>query len=226
MSGPVYHRDVEQGSERWHQLRTGILTASTMARIMTPTGKTAANDKSRAHEWELLAQRISNYVEPQYIGDAMVRGQEEEIYARIIYAEKHAAVEQVGFITLDMGGFIVGYSPDGIVGDDGLIECKSRAQRFQVETIVVDEMPAEYAVQVQTGLLVTGRSWCDFCSYSNGLPMMVKRIDRDEEMIANIAEAAATFEARLNERMATYTDKLSKRGGLHPTKRLEREMVI
>lgn len=226
LSGPVFHRDIEQGSDAWHRLRTGILTASTMRQIMTPTGRPASNDKSRALEWELLAQRISNHVEPQYIGDAMLRGQEDEIYARQLYAEKKAPVEQVGFITNDWLGFTIGYSPDGIVSDDGLIECKSRNQRLQVETIITDAVPAEYMAQIQTGLLVTGRKWLDFCSYSNGLPMLVARVEPDPEMQASIEEAATAFEARLLERIEIYNSKLATRGDLFPTERRAMEMVI
>lgn len=222
----VYHRDIEQGSDAWHRMRTGILTASTIRQIMTPTGRPASNDKSRALEWELLAQRISNHVEPQYIGENGMRGQEDEIYARQLYAERIAEVEQVGFITNDWLGFAIGYSPDGLVGDDGLIECKSRNQRLQVETIITDAVPPEYMAQIQTGLLVTGRDWLDFCSYSNGLPMLVARVEPDADWQAAIEEAATAFEARLRERIEIYNNKLATRGGLFPTQRRAMEMVI
>jgi predicted phage-related endonuclease len=227
MQSPItYHDAFDQGSEQWLQARCGLLTASTIGRLITPTGKLASNDKSRALEWELLAQRISNYVEPQYIGDAMLRGQEEEIYARLLYAEKIAPVRTVALITNERLGFKLGYSPDGLVGDDGLIECKSRAQRFQVETIITDEVPAEYVPQIQCGLFVTERKWLDFLSYSNGLPMMVARVEPCPIWQETIQEAACEFERRLSERLAIYQDKLARRGGLFPTERIKRDMVI
>ena len=70
----TYHRDLLQGSESWLQARCGLLTASEMNRILTPTLKAASNDKERAHLFELLAQRITGYVEPHYVTDDMLRG--------------------------------------------------------------------------------------------------------------------------------------------------------
>ena len=78
----TYHRDLIQGSDEWLAARCGLLTASEMKLILTPTLKIAANDKTRAHVYEIAAQRITRYVEPTYIGDDMLRGQEDEIIAR------------------------------------------------------------------------------------------------------------------------------------------------
>ena len=221
----TYHPEVAQGSDEWHSMRCGVVTASTMSRIVTPTLKAAANEKSRAHEWELLAQRITGHVEPQFITDAMLRGIEDEITARQLYSATYAPVTETGFVTRDFGGFTIGYSPDGLVGDDGLIEVKSRYQRFQVETILSGEMPDDYSLQVQTGLLVTGRAWCDFISYSAGLPMVTIRIRPDPAMHAAIVAAVAAFEARLSERLLAYTDALQSGARLIPTERtIEQEM--
>src|SRR3546814_11524267 len=107
-----------------------------MKLIVTPTLKAANNDKTRTHLYELLAQRVTGYVEPHYISDDMLRGMDDEIIARDEYTKHHAPVEQTGFITNDKWGFTIGYSPDGLVGDDGLIECKSRRQKYQVQTII------------------------------------------------------------------------------------------
>ena len=161
----TYHENLIQGSPEWHQARCGLLTASEMKLILTPTLKIAANDKQRAHFYELMAQRITGYVDPAYISEDMLRGKEEEIDARIAYEEHYDIVREVGFVTNDKWGFTIGYSPDGLVGTNGQIECKSRRQKFQVETILSDEMPIEFSLQVQTGLLVTEREWCDFISY-------------------------------------------------------------
>ena len=109
----------------------------------------------------------------------MLRGEWDEVEARIKYREHFGPVTECGFITNDDNGFVIGYSPDGLVGDDGLIECKSRRQRFQVKTISADQVPAEYMLQLQTGLLVTGRQWIDFVSYCGGMPMYVKRVFPD-----------------------------------------------
>ena len=205
-----YHHDIEQGSDEWHALRCGILTASEMKLIVTPTMKTASNDKERSHLYELLGQRITGHVEPSYISDDMLRGREDEIEARIRYEEHYQPVTECGFITSDDIGFVIGYSPDGLVGDDGLIECKSRRQKYQVETILQDEVPAEYMIQCQTGLMVTRRKWLDFISYSAGLPMFVKRVFPNQAMQDAIAQASYAFEKRIELARTKYADNLAR----------------
>ena len=226
-NGATYHYDIYQGTDEWYAARRGILTASEMSLILTPTLKAANNDKTRAHLWELLAQRISGYVEPRYIGDEMIRGHDDELRARKLYAEKFAPVEEVGFVTRDEWGFTIGYSPDGLVGDDGLIEIKSRRQKFQVETILQNAPPAEYQIQIQTGLKVTSRQWCDFISYHGGLPMVVYRVHPDPKMQEAIVEAAAAFEATIAEKMDAWRERIATDAALIPTERvIEQEMYV
>ena len=117
-----YYPDLDQGSQAWLDARCGLVTASEMKMLLTPTMKVADNEKTRAHVWELLAQRITRYVEPRYIGDDMLRGQEEEIYARAAYEEAYGPMGSMGFITNSQWGFTVGYSPDALVGQRGLWE--------------------------------------------------------------------------------------------------------
>ena len=208
----TYYHDMIQGSEEWVDARCGVLTASEMKNVLTPTLKTAANDKTRQLTWELAAQRISGYTEPQYIGDDMLRGYADEILAREKYAETRAEVQEVGFITSDALGFVMGYSPDGLVGDDGLIECKSRRQKYQVQTICEGAVPDEYVLQLQTGLMITGRKWIDFISYSGGLPMFVQRVLPDPVMQAAIVSAAVDFEARVVQAVQSFHDNVRAHG--------------
>jgi hypothetical protein len=223
----TYHRDLIQGSDEWLAARRGLLTASEMKLIITPTLKAASNDKERAHLFDLLAQRITGHVEPAFISDDMLRGQEDEIEARALYAERFAPVEEVGFITNDRWGFTIGYSPDGLVGTDGAIECKSRRQRFQVETILTGTMPADYLIQVQTGLMVSERAWCDFVSYSGGLPMVTIRVHADPVIQTAILNAAEEFEDRLAVKLAAYRETLASDARLIPTeRRIEEEMHL
>jgi len=201
----IYHPELVQGSDSWLQARLGLLTASEMCRIITP-GKLqyASNDKSRSHLYEIAAQRISQYVEPSYIGDDMLRGQNEELDAKQMYAKHYAKTTDCGFITNDSWGFTLGYSPDALVDKDGLIECKSRRQKYQVQTIMEGVVPDEYMIQIQTGLLVSGREWLDFISYSGGLPMFVKRVEPDLVMQAAIISAATAFHEQLAELLERY----------------------
>jgi len=229
--GITYHKEVVQGSESWHSMRCGVLTASEMHLIVTPTLKVADNDKTRAHLYELLAQRITGYVEPQYVSDAMLRGQSDEIAAGELYATNYAPIERIGFVTNDKWGFTIGYSPDALVGEDGLIECKSRAQKHQIKTIVdyVDTniIDPNYMIQVQTGLLVTGRKWCDLVSYCGGLPMATVRVFPHEDAQKAIIESATAFEKKLADKLETYNVLLKSKARLIPTERtIEQEMHL
>lgn len=226
----THHEDLVQGSEEWAAQRCGLLTASEMKLIVTPTLKMASNEKERGHLYELLSQRITQYVEPQYVGYDMLRGKEEEVEARILYASLYQPVTECGFITNDRFGFTLGFSPDGLVGEDGFIECKSRRQKFQVETIInsVDGViPDEFMIQIQTGFVVSERKWCDFVSYSGGLPMATIRVLPDPQYQVAIIEAARAFEARLTEKLMAYEAALRSRVRLAPTERkIEQEMFM
>jgi len=221
-----------QGTDEWHAARCGLLTASEVKLILTPTLKLAANDKAKSHVYEILAQRITGYTEPSYISDDMLRGYEDEIKAIAAYSKHFSPVGACGFMTNDKWGFTLGYSPDGLVGDDGQVECKSRRQKYQVQTIVDNVADGvcvdDYVLQVQTGLLVSERKWCDLISYSGGLPMATIRVYPDEEIQNAIIEAAAAFEKKVCELLEKYEEILKdKRFKLIPTEReIEQEITL
>ena len=225
-----YHPELMQGSNEWHAARCGLLTASEMKLIITPTLKIASNDKERAHLYELLAQRVTQYVEPSYISDSMLRGMDDEIEAIAQYGKTYSKVQQVGFVTNDKWGFTIGYSPDGLVGEDGQMECKSRNQRYQMQTLcdyVSNEaIDPDFVIQVQTGLLVTERDWCDLVSYCGGLQMATVRVLPDEAIQAAIIAAAESFEKRLTEKRAQYDAVISSNARLINTVRKIREEMI
>lgn len=216
-----YFTDLVQGTPEWYAARCGLLTASEMDKVITPKKLEFSNsDNMRKHVFELAAQRINNYVEPTYVSDKMLRGKEEEAEIRKVYSANYAPVREVGFVTNDKWGFKLGVSPDGLVGDDGQIEGKSRDQKFQVEQICADEMDVEFRLQVQTALLVTERKWLDFVSYSNGMPMFTKRIFPDADVQGKILDAAAQFHIQLDEVLKKYADQVVKLGTrLIPTER-------
>jgi hypothetical protein len=223
-----HHPEIVQGSDAWLAVRAGRLTASEIRLIMSPTTlKPARNDTSSAHLYELLAQRITGHVEPRYVSDDMLRGQTDEIEARGLYSRHFAPVTELGFITRDCWGFTIGYSPDGLVGDDGLIECKSRRQKYQTETLITGAVPSEHVLQCQTGLLVSGRQWLDYVSYCAGMPMAVIRVWPDETVQAAIVEAASVFEEALADRLEAYRAALSAEGArlVATERRIEQEMI-
>lgn len=228
--GIVYHHELVQGSEEWAAARCGLLTASEMKLIIKPTLKTADNDKSRAHLYELLGQRITKYVEPRYIGDDMLRGMNDEIEAIDVYDKTYAPVQRVGFITNDKFGFVIGYSPDAIVGEDGLVECKSRSQKHQLRALLdyvsADTIDPDFMIQVQTGLMVSERKWCDLISYCGGLPMATVRVFPDDKVQDAIRAAASAFETKLVQSLGKYNVLLSTHERLIPTiRKIELEMI-
>jgi hypothetical protein len=195
---------IEQHSDEWYEARLGVITASQMHKVVTSTLKTADNETSRGLTLTLAAERISGTVEHIFPSYAMQRGTEDEPVARQVYADNYAAVDEVGFILLTVGGTRIGYSPDGLVGDDGLIELKSRNPKEHLKTILSGKPPAENLAQLYTGLLVTGRAWIDYCSYSPGLPFWKVRVYPDPDWFAAIIAAAEAFETNVADIISRY----------------------
>ena len=193
------YENIEQGSPAWFLLRCGLITASEMKLLTTPTGKIANNDKSRLHIYELAGQRITKYVEPSYISDDMLRGMQDEINARAMYSEHYSPAHEVGFMIYAREGIKIGGSPDGVVGEDGLLEIKSRMQKHHIKTLAENEVPEEYILQIQTMLLISGRQWLDFISFCAGLPMFVKRVYPDIGLQEKIWEAVCEAEEKIKD---------------------------
>jgi len=223
----IIHEDLEQGTPEWLAARRGLMTASEMNLVLTPILKPSNNDKTRAHIYEIAAQRITEWTEPTYVGDAMLRGHADEITARDLYSDRIEPVEEKGFITRDFGGFTLGYSPDGcgVMSNFG-IEVKSRIQKHHVKTIITDEVPVEYMLQIQTGLLITGWDYIDFISFSAGLPMWVVRVEPDPVYQDAIMTAAESFEMSVREQIAAYSDRIANCGTLIETEREPDEMEV
>ncbi|MFT0849061.1 lambda exonuclease family protein [Actinomycetaceae bacterium L2_0104] len=189
--------DLEQGSPEWLEARRGIITASVVGQLITPsTVKPAANDKSRALILSLAAERITGIIEPVFPNRDMERGTYEEPIIRGLYAEHYAPVKEIGFMTREVDGYRIGYSPDGLVGEDGLIEIKSRRQKKQMQTILTDKVPPENMAQLQCGLLVSGRKWIDYVSFCGGMPLYVKRVTPDKRWQDAILTAVEAFEEK------------------------------
>lgn len=228
--GVKYYPEMQQGSMEWYEARLGLMTASEMKLVLTPKLAIANNDKTKTHAYELAAQRVSGFVEPIFESFDMLRGHEDEIEARILYSKHYEPVEECGFITNNKWGFTLGYSPDGLVGNDGLIEIKSRKQKYQMQTIVecsaADKAPEEYILQIQTGLLISERKWCDFISYCGGLPMTTVRVFPDPVMQDAIVKAAADFEELIAHAKTIYEAMMASGARLLPTKRTNQEMFV
>jgi hypothetical protein len=175
--------ECQQYTPEWYEARRGIPTASSFDRIITPTGKYSAG--ARGYICELIADTVNQ--SPNFFSEtgrrpmnhAMQVGADTEPEARRWYAfERDVQVKQVGFVLSDCGRY--GCSPDGLVGDDGLLELKCPAGKAQVEYLLAGGLPADYRPQVHGQLLVTGRKWVDFVSYADYLPTLIVRVVPDE----------------------------------------------
>jgi len=196
--------DFEQGSDEWNAARRGMVTASVVGQLLTSSGTVAHNETSRALTNLLVAERITGYTDPTYVSADMERGNYDEPLARDHYSENIEPVTQVGFMVRDEFGFKLGFSPDGLVGDDGLIEIKSRRQKKHLETILTDKVPTENMAQIQCGLLVSRRKWCDYCSWSGGMPMWTIRVTPNRHWQEAILEAVAAFEETATTMITRY----------------------
>lgn len=208
-----YHWDLIQGTDDWLRVRHGMLTASEMKNFITAAKMQVANHKeTRAHIYQLAYERVTGYLDPYFESWDMQRGKIEEVYAKDLYSKHYEQVRDCGFITNDKLGFMVGFSPDGLVGENGLIECKSRKGNLQFQTIVDNVAPVDFNVQVQTGLWVSERDWCDFLSYGNGMPMFKERCYAEDKAQNAVTEAARIAEEKILETIETYKKVVEERG--------------
>lgn len=193
---------IEQGSQEWLLERCGKVTASRIADLMakTRTGYGASRLNYRA---QLIAERLSGCVAPSFTNAAMIHGTETEPEARRAYEFfVDRDVQQVGFVPHpDIR--MAGASPDGLVGDDGLLELKCPQTATHIDTLLTGAIPDKYLKQMQFQMRCTGRQWCDFASYDNRLPermrLFVSRVHRDESAIAEIDEAVTEFLAEIDD---------------------------
>jgi hypothetical protein len=195
--------NVEQGTPEWHSLRSGIPTASEFSKLLTSTYKIADNKGSRDYAIQKAGEILTGRVEETFISYDMQRGNLEEYRAFEMYCEHFSQVQKCGFMT----NYGIGYSPDGLVGDDGLIEIKSAKQRIQVERIVFGGGADQHMIQIQVGLFVSGRKWCDFVSFSNGMPLHVERVFPDQKIMLAIMLGKDKFDCLVSCIIEDYKQK-------------------
>jgi len=182
----------EQYSPEWWAERLAHPTSSQYSKIVTSKGE--RSKQRTAYMYELAAERLTGMQEDTFISRAMEQGSEREALSRQVYEmENEVEVVQVGLCISDCGRW--GASPDGLVGDDGLVELKNPLGKTQVERLLAAEpkLPTAYIQQVQGQLFVTERSWCDFVSYVPGLPLFVLRVYRDSIFCDKLEAALIEF---------------------------------
>ena len=191
----IEYFNCEQNSPEWYELRRGLITASMFKTVMAQ-GKTKGTDSKSRREYmlKLMGERLTGDPMYMYQNDHMERGKEMEAEARDMYAfMTDLEPKPIGFIK----NHGVGCSPDSMIGDDGMLEIKTKLAHLQLEVLLAGKLPTEHVAQVQGQLWVTCRRWCDFVSYCPRLPLFKIRVYRDETYIESIAKAVDLFEREM-----------------------------
>ncbi len=196
--------DCEQRSPEWLALRRGVITASAADRLLTPA-------KMDELAIELAGERMEHALPEQPVTFAMQQGMDREPEAKLRFAfERNAHVVDVGFCWMDGHEGDIGCSPDGLVGDNGMVEVKAPQQKQHTKNLLADACPAQYLPQCQFQLMVSGRQWCDLVSYrpeNETCDFIVHRVMRDEAYIAALYEKAQ----KCLEMIRGYCEKASRR---------------
>ena len=204
---------LEQGTPEWLEARRGIITASTVGKLLTSTGKVASNETARTLTDTLITERITGRVEPVFPTRDMERGTILEPFARDLYAQHYAPVTEIGFARLDEDFYTLGASPDGLVGSHGGIEIKCPRPRTHLATLRTEKVPAQYMAQIQACMHVLDRDWWDFISYAPGLPLYVERVWRDKSWVEAIRKACENFQITSDTDARYYEERIAP---LHP----------
>jgi putative phage-type endonuclease len=201
---------MEQRSDEWFQARLGAVTASRIADVCART-KAGYGASRKNYMAELVAERLTGNRVEGFTNAAMQWGTDQEPEARIAYEfYGNATVEEVGFVPHPAIAE-TGASPDGLVGDDGLVEIKCPLTAQHIETLLGGTIPEKYLYQMQWQMACTKRSWCDFASYDPRLPeamrLFVKRVHREDEMIKTIETEVVQFLTELRSTVAQLRHK-------------------
>jgi hypothetical protein len=196
--------DVEQGSKEWIVLRLGRPTASRADVFLTPKTRKPSEQRD-GYRIELLTEWLLGAPLQDGSTPWMQRGSSEEAAARSWYSfERDVDVERVGFVARDDGLF--GGSPDGLVGEDGLVEFKVLSAKEHVRALLGEDGTAHYG-QCQALLYVTGREWCDLVNYNPRIRSVIRRINRDDIYLQAFLPVLDEFVSRLEvekSRLAEY----------------------
>jgi putative phage-type endonuclease len=200
---------IEQGTPEWHALRAGKVTASRISDMLART-KTGWGASRANYAAQLVAERLTGTVQETFTTSAMQWGIATEPEARAVYEFfRDAKVERVGFVNHPRIA-MSGASPDGRVGDAGLVEIKCPLTATHIETLLAGSVPGKYVLQMQWQMACDGRQWCDFVSYDPRMPedmrLFVRRVSRDDAKIAEIEAEVVAFLADVDATLARLTD--------------------
>jgi putative phage-type endonuclease len=202
-----------QGSEEWFAARCGKVTASRVADVIAKT-KTGYSASRANYAAELIAERLTGCTAPSFTNAAMQHGTLCEPVARQAYQNRHGVlVTEVAFIDHPEIA-MTGASPDGLVGNDGLIEIKCPNTATHLDTLLGEPIAQKYVTQMMWQMACTGREWCDFVSFDPRLPenmqMFVQRVPRDLSLILDLEQQVSDFLAEIDAKVAALTAKFAK----------------
>ena len=185
--------DVQQTSPEWFELRKGRFTASTFKDLFAKP----ATQTYRDVIYQVAFERITNTTPENFVTEWMKRGSELEPIARELYElQTYNYVRNGGFFEL---GEWIGASPDGLIGEDGIIEIKCPKYTTFIDYVLNGSLPTAYKWQVHGQLYVADRQWCDFVAYHPNMPLFVHRVYRDEKMIKELTDQ---IELAINDAMS------------------------
>ncbi len=199
-----------QRTDEWFAARLGRVTASRVADVVAKT-KTGWGASRATYMGELIAERLTGVAAEKYVNAAMNWGTETEEQARAAYAfHKDAEVVEVGFIPHPRI-VMSGASPDGMIGDDGLVELKCPNTSGHIEVLLGQTIPNKYLLQMQWQIACTERKWCDFVSFDPRLPesmsLFVQRVPRDDKLITELEKHVADFLTELDAKIAQLSER-------------------
>lgn len=206
--------EILQGSDEWRLLRCGSLGASQIAGALARTK--AGWSASRANvQAALIAERLTGVPEETFVSAAMQRGKDLEAEARLAYELRTgASVQEVGLVRHPT---IAGThaSPDGLIGEDRLIEIKVPNVATHLDYLISQQIPMNYQQQMAWQLICTRRKHCDFCSYAPSLPpsmqLFIKpfelRVAWATELESEVSEFLKEVDAKIDALTAIYGGK-------------------
>ena len=202
---------IVQGTPEWFAARRGKVTASRVADLMARTKSGFAASRAN-YKAELVLEILTGNTAVGFTSEAMKWGTEQEPNARAAYAATvFDTVTEVGFVDHpDILG--AGCSPDGLVGDDGIIEIKCPNSATHLDTLMGGGLPEKYHTQIMWQMACTGRKWCDFVSFDPRMPerlqLFIHRVERDDAKIQMLETEVRKFLAELDDKLT----KISKLG--------------
>lgn len=201
---------IEQRSEDWFSIRCGKATASRIADIVAKT-KSGWGASRANYMAQLVSERLTGVAERGFSSSAMQWGCDYEADARAAYSFRHDVdVAEVAFVEHPTIAWS-GASPDGLVGDTGLVEIKCPNTATHIETLLSGVIPEKYRTQMLWQMACTGARWCDFASYDPRLPekmrLFVGRVDREESAIAELEDHVAVFLKEVADKVAALRDQ-------------------